>query len=97
MDEKNLINITEDNFESIKHLNENGVEYWYARELQNVLNYKEWRKFANVINKAKEACENSGISVFEHLPNVRNLSKCANNAEIEIKDYIMEKIINNSK
>ena len=50
-----------------------------------------------VINKAKDACENRGISVFEHLPNVRNLSKCANNAEIEIKDYIMEKIINNSK
>ena len=66
MDEKNLINITEDNFESIKHIDENGIEYWYARELKNVLNYKEWRKFENVINKAKEACENSDISIFDH-------------------------------
>lgn len=50
-----------------------------------------------VINKAKDACGNSGISVFEHFPDVRKLSKCTNNVEIEIKDYIMEKIINNSK
>ena len=41
-------------FEDIKHMDENGIEYWYARELQLVLDYKEWRKFENVINKAKE-------------------------------------------
>ena len=87
MDEKNLINITEDNFESIKHLNENGVEYWYARELQNVLNYKEWRKFANVINKAKEACENSGISVFEHFVDIDKTIKMPKDAEKTIADY----------
>ena len=40
-------------FEDIKHIDENGNEYWYARELQEVLDYKEWRKFENVINKAK--------------------------------------------
>ena len=51
-------------FEKIKHIDENGVEFWYARELQNVLDYKEWRKFENVINKAKEACKNSNISEF---------------------------------
>ena len=39
-------------FEDIKHIDENGVEFWYARELQVVLDYKEWRKFENVINKA---------------------------------------------
>lgn len=48
-------------FEEIKHIDENGIEYWYARELQIVLNYKEWRKFENVINKAKESCRNSNI------------------------------------
>ena len=47
-------NYTNQNFEDIKHIDENGIEYWYARELQSVLNYKEWRKFENVINKAKE-------------------------------------------
>ena len=43
MDEKNLINITEENFESIKHIDEDGSEYWFARELQKILGYKEWR------------------------------------------------------
>ena len=74
-------------FEKIKHIDENGVEYWYARELQLVLDYKEWRKFEGVIKKAKEACENSGISSFEHFVGADKLSKRANNAEVIIKDY----------
>ena len=74
-------------FEDIKHVDENGVEFWYARELMTILEYNKWENFEKVINKAKEACENSGISVFEHFPDVRKLSKRANNAEIEIKDY----------
>ena len=74
-------------FEDIKHIDENGIEFWYARELQNVLNYKEWRKFDNVINKAKQACENSNISVLEHFVGVDKLSKRANNAEVKINDY----------
>ncbi|MBO5479484.1 MAG: DNA damage-inducible protein D [Clostridia bacterium] len=74
-------------FEDIRHTDENGVEYWYARELQVVLDYKEWRKFENVINKAKESCKNSDVSVFEHFVGADKLSKRANNAEVAIKDY----------
>ena len=74
-------------FEDIKHIDENGVEFWYARELQVVLDYKEWRKFENVICKAKQACENSSISVFKHFVDVDKLSKRANNAEVRINDY----------
>jgi len=74
-------------FEEIKHTDENGLEFWYARELQTVLDYKEWRKFENVINKAKESCENSNISAFEHFVGADKLSKRANNAEVLIKDY----------
>lgn len=41
----NLVKYAEKNFESIKNVDENGLEFWYARELQLVLDYKEWRKF----------------------------------------------------
>ena len=81
------INENNKSFEDIKHIDDNGVEFWYARELMKVLEYNKWENFEKVINKAKDACENSSISVFEHFPDVRKLSKRANNAEIEIKDY----------
>ena len=74
-------------FEGIKHIDENGIEYWYARELQLVLEYKQWRRFEQVIDKAKEACKNSDINVFEHFADVGKLSKRANNAEVTINDY----------
>ena len=74
-------------FEEIKHIDENGVEFWYARELMIILEYKQWRRFESVINKAKESCKNSDISVIEHFANVGKLSKRANNAEVEISDY----------
>lgn len=44
-------------FEDIKHIDEYGNEYWLARELQNILEYKKWQKFINVIESAKAACE----------------------------------------
>jgi len=83
-DKKNYSN---QNFEDIKHIDENGMEYWSARELQFVLDYKEWRKFEGVIQKAKDACENSGISALDHFVGADKLSKRANNAEVLIKDY----------
>jgi DNA-damage-inducible protein D len=69
-------------FEDIKHIDEYGVEFWYARKLQKVLEYTQWRRFENVIKKARIACENSGISGLEHFADVGKLSKRANNAEI---------------
>ena len=51
-------------FENIKHIDNYGNEYWSARELQLVLDYKEWRKFKGCIEKAKEACLNSNINVL---------------------------------
>ena len=78
---------TNQTFEDIRHIDEHGIEYWYARELMKILEYKQWRRFENVIDKAKQTCENSNISTFEHFANVGKLSKRANNAEVEIKDY----------
>ena len=53
-------------FEDIKHIDENGNEYWEARELQRMLGYKEWRLFANIIEKAQIACANSNNLVHDH-------------------------------
>ena len=52
-----------------------------------ILQYSNWQNFEKIIDKAKISCENSGISVFEHFIDVNKLSKRANNAEVEIKDY----------
>ena len=80
-------NYNNQTFEDIKHIDEDGIEYWYARELQIVLNYKEWRKFENVINKAKEACKNTDISVFDHFVDVDKMVQIGSGAERKQKDY----------
>ena len=74
-------------FENIKHMDEYENEYWYARELSKVLEYKDWRNFLKVLNKAKEACNNSGFNVDEQLVEVNRLSKRNNNAIANIQDY----------
>ena len=57
---------TEKLFEDIKHIDENGNEYWFARELKQVLDYSQWRRFENVINKAILASKNSNINIYDH-------------------------------
>ena len=79
--------ISENLFESIRHVNEYGQEYWLARELQPVLGYKKWENFSNIIEKAKEACKGSGNAVLEHFPEVRKTIAMPKSASKEILDY----------
>ena len=74
-------------FEDIKHVDEFGNEYWYARELQTVLDYKEWRKFENVISKAIDACKNSDVNALDHFVGVAKMVQIGSGAEREQKDY----------
>lgn len=74
-------------FENIKHIDEFGMEFWFARELQKVLDYSEWRKFEGVIKRAEQACNNSNVNISEHFVGTDKLSKRANNACTIIKDY----------
>lgn len=80
-------NYTESLFESIKHINEYGQEFWYARELQIALEYKEWRNFSKVIDKAKIACEGSENAVSEHFVDVNKTIEMPKNATKDIDDY----------
>ena len=80
-------------FENIKHVDEYKNEYWFARELFKVLEYKDWRNFLKVLNKAKEACENSGLKVNEQLVETNRLSKRNNNATVNIQDYKLSRYI----
>lgn len=78
---------TEKMFEDIKHIDEYGNEYWHARELAKVLEYKDWRNFLKVLNKAKKTCINSGFNEKEQLVEINKLSKRSNNAITNIQDY----------
>ena len=57
-------------FESVKKINEQRMEYWSARELSKILEYSEYRHFVPVIAKAKDACNNSGHAVSDHLEDI---------------------------
>lgn len=74
-------------FESIKHIDEYGCEYWLARELQDVLEYVQWRRFNEVINKAIMSCDNSKLEINEHFADVGKMIKLAKGAERKISDY----------
>ena len=79
-------NYTESLFESIRHVNEYGEEFWYARELQIALEYKQWRRFCNVIDKAKEACRGSGNIIPDHFADVGKMVNIGSGAERELED-----------
>jgi len=74
-------------FENIKHVNENGIEFWYARELSGVLEYTEWRNFTKVIDKAMLACHNSGFECADHFVDVNKMITVAKGAKRKIADY----------
>lgn len=74
-------------FDDIKHIDENGIEFWYARELMIILRYSKWENFKKVIKKAMITCENSGYKAIEHFPDVRKTIKMPKGAEKEIEDY----------
>lgn len=82
-----LVNKTEKDFESIKHMEENGTEFWYARELMTMLEYSKWGNFIKVIDKAKESCKNSNMNVLDHFADVGKMIIVAKGAERKIEDY----------
>ena len=78
---------TEKLFEDIKHIDENGNEFWYARELQMTLGYKRWDKFCNVIEEATIACKQSDNLLFYHFSQVGKMIKLGKGGNRNVIDY----------
>ncbi len=86
-----LVKYSEQTFESIKHVNEYGEEYWLARELQPVLEYAQWRRFSDAIERAKLACKNSGFAVEDHFADVGKMVDIGSGAERQIDDVMLSR------
>ena len=87
MSENNLEIIDNNVFEDIKHIDNDGNEYWLGRELMNALKYTKWENFKKVIDKAIIACKSSNNNVLEHFPDVRKVLEVGNTAKMIINDY----------
>ena len=74
-------------FEEIKHIDEQGNEYWEARELQLMLGYKEWRYFSGVIERAQIACEQSDYVVEDHFFHLGKMVKIGTKTSRTIMDF----------
>lgn len=88
MDTKNY---SEEIFEKLKHVNEYGQEFWYARELQVALEYSQWRYLKEAIERAKTACTNSGQNMTDHFAEVRKMVEIGSNAKREIEDIALSR------
>lgn len=76
-------------FDDIIHITEDGIEFWYARELQTVLGYAQWRRFNETIERAKISCKTAGISTSEHFADVGKSYAMPNGGEREIGDIML--------
>ncbi len=86
---KEIIKSLTSTFESHSYSTENGIEFWYARDLQHLLGYSKWDNFIKVINKAKTSCEASGNNISDHFADVGKMVKIGSGTEREINDIIL--------
>jgi DNA-damage-inducible protein D len=95
----NIEKYSEKTFEDIKHLTNEGIEFWYARELQLVLGYAKWEKFQNVIEKAMISCTNSNNDVSDHFLHVGKMVKAGvapkDIGDIQLSRYACYLIVQN--
>ena len=82
---KELKNPGKSVFEQIRRVDENGVDYWSAREMAKILEYSEYRHFLPVIEKAKEACANSNNNPLDHFENILEMVSLGSGAERSLK------------
>lgn len=87
MDKDTIVKLNK-NFEEYAY-EQDGIEYWLARELQELLGYSDWRNFSNAINKAKESCQTTGEAVSDHFVDVTKMVKIGSGAERKQEDIML--------
>lgn len=85
--EEEQANYSESLFESIRHTDEDGYEFWYARELSKALEYKDFRNFELTIFKAMETCKNSGYNISDHFGEVTEMVQIGSGAKRGFPSY----------
>ena len=86
-----VVGATPPDFDAIRHFDENGVEYWLARELYPLLGYSRWQRFLPVVTKAKEACVSSNINVEDHFTNMGKMVGLGSGATRELEDIALSR------
>lgn len=87
----NVEKYNEQIFENIKHVNEYGQEFWYARELSRALEYKDFRNFEQIIFKAMDSCKNSGFDIGDHFGDVTEMVEIGSNARRGFPGYMLSR------
>ena len=86
MTKREVTAYSQQTFESIKHIDEKGAEFWLARELQIALEYAQWRRFQESVERAKTACEASGLDVADHFADVGKMVDLGSGSQRKIAD-----------
>ena len=86
MPRKNVAQQHHDTFESIRHVDEAGNEFWLARQLATVLEYSQYRHFVPVLERARAACQNSGQQISDHMEDVLTMVEIGSGAKREVED-----------
>ena len=87
--EKEMVKSLTEDYESFANYTRNGVEFWFARDLQHLLGYTEWRNFSKVINKAKTTCETAGHLIADHFVDVNKTISMPKGATKDIPDFML--------
>ena len=89
-DEIEVMGPTKD-FEDLKQVDKNGIEYWMARELMSPLGYTQWRSFEDVVKRAMQACLNSGQFVENHFADASKMVEIGSSTVREVKDWKLDR------
>ncbi|MDP1623364.1 MAG: DNA damage-inducible protein D [Bacteroidales bacterium] len=89
MMKRELVKSLTDTFQDHSNTTDNGIEFWFARDIQHLLGYSEWRNFTNVITKAKTSCEVSGNNISDHFVDINKMVNIGSGAQKPVEDIML--------